>query len=131
MLRKIIAVLAGIIAATLIFMGFEAIRDNRYPLPYGIDPADHEAVDAYIQTLPSAPFIIVSAGWIIGSFLCGMIIRIISKSSNKTPAYIAGLFLTTAGIVDVFMYTQPLWFTVAGVVVFIPTTLLGHSVFRR
>jgi hypothetical protein len=131
MLRKIIGAIAGIVAAMLIFMVFEKINSGRFPLPPGVDPADHEAVTAYAQTLPSSTFITLLAGWATGSFICGLLIRIISKSADKIPAYIAGLFLTTAAIVDLILLPHPMWFIVAGIVVFIPMTLLGHAAYRQ
>jgi len=131
MLRNVLAVIGGIIVATLAFMGFERIGHIFFPLPPGLDPADHEAMSAYAQTLPAIALSIVLAGWAIGSFVCGMVIRLISKKSDRTSAYIAGLFLTTAGIVDIFMLPHPVWFIVAGIIVFIPFTLLGHAVIRR
>ena len=130
MLRKVLAVLAGIATASIIFVGFEAINSKLYPMPKGIDRGDHEAMSAYMESLPNQAFINVLMGWLIGSFICGMLIRLISRSSDKTPSYIAGLFLTTAGIVDIFTLPHPLWFAVAGIIVFIPFTLLGHIIFK-
>jgi hypothetical protein len=131
MLRKVLAVLAGIVAAVAVFMIFERINGKLFPLPPGTDPADHEAMTAYVGTLPATAFVLVLAGWAVGSFVCGLLIRVISRSGDTTPAYIAGLFLMTAGIVDIFMLPHPLWFTITGIVIFIPLTLLGHSLVRR
>ncbi|HRO44057.1 MAG TPA: hypothetical protein PL009_14575 [Flavipsychrobacter sp.] len=131
MLRKIIAVIVGIVAATLLFMGFESIIERLYPLPHGTDRADHAAMEAYVKTLPSTALILVLAGWAVGSFICGLLIRIIARSADKTPAYIAGLFLTTAGIVDIFMVPHPIWFIIIGILLFIPFTLIGHSLYRK
>ncbi|HTM65323.1 MAG TPA: hypothetical protein VL093_03325 [Flavipsychrobacter sp.] len=131
MLRKIIGALAGIVAAMLIFMVFEKINSGRFPLPPGVDPADHEAMTVYAQSQPSSALITVLVGWAIGSFICGLLIRIISKSADKIPAYIAGLFLTTAAIVDLLLLPHPIWFIIAGILVFIPMTLLGHAVYKR
>lgn len=128
MWRKIFAVLTGIVAATLISMGFESINNRRFPLPQNVDPADHEAMSEYAQTLPSSALILLVLGWALGAFVCGMLVRLISQSRDKTPAYIAGLFLTTAGIVDIFMLPRPVWFIVTGIVVFIPLSLAGHWV---
>jgi hypothetical protein len=131
MLRKIIGVVVGIVAAMLIFMVFDKINSVRFPLPANLYPADHEAMTAYVRTLPSSFFITTLIGWALGSFISGVLIRIISKSSEKISAYIAGLFLTTAAIVDIFLLPNPVWFTVIGIVLFIPMTLLGHTVYKK
>lgn len=131
MFRNILAVVAGIITATLVFIGFEQLGQKIYPLPPGLDTTDHEVMSSYTKTLPDVAFIPVLAGWVIGSFVCGIVIGLIAKKSLRTSAYLAGLFLTTAGIVDIFMLPHPLWFVVAGIIVFIPFTLLGVKVIKR
>lgn len=117
--------------ATLVFMGFESLSHHFLPATDVPHRADYPALKVYVQALPVAAHLIVALGWVIGSLFCGFIIRIIAKSPDKTPAYIAGLFLTTAGIVDVSMLPYPLWYIITGIVVFIPMTLLGHIIGRR
>ncbi len=131
MLRKILAVIAGIITATLIFMGFETISRKTYPLPEGLDKADHEAMSVFISGLPSFAFVIQLCGWAVGSFVCGWLTGVITRSSDRSPAYIAGLFLLSAGIVEIFLLPHPVWFSVTGIALFIPMTLLGHAVYRK
>jgi len=112
-------------------MGFEWLQHGLYPLPKDLDPADHEAMSAYVKTLPDTALLLTLAGWITGSLVCGALIRLITGKPEKTSAYLAGLFLTTAGIVDIFMLPRPTWFIISGIVIFIPLTLLGHGIFKR
>jgi len=126
MLRKILSALAGLIAAILVFMAFEWVNSLFYPLPIDLDKADHEAMAAYVKTLPTTAFLPVLAGWAAGSFVCGLLIRLISKSGNKISAYLAGLLLMTAGIVNMFTIEHPTWFIVIGLFIFVPFTLLGY-----
>lgn len=131
MLRTVLAVVVGLMAAFLIISGVEWLSSLRYPLPKGLDIANHQAMTEYVSHLPKGALINVLAGWALGSIVCGFLIRIISKSSGKTAAYLAGLLLMTTGIVNIFMYPHPLWFIVIGVVLFIPCTLLGHSMYKK
>jgi hypothetical protein len=112
-------------------MAFEYLNGKLYPAPPGLDPADHKAVSEYVNSLPSIALWVVLAGWATGSFICGVIVKLISKSSDRTPAYLAGLFLMAAGIVDIFLLPHPLWFIVTGVLIFIPATLAGHALVKR
>ncbi len=130
MLRKILGVLAGLAVAVMIFVGFEYINSQMYPKPAGFDPADHKAMSAYVAALPMGALFTLLAGWVLGSFACGALIRLIGRSDSHTPAYIAGLFLLSAGIVDIFILPYPLWFTIVGVIIFIPATILGHLVVK-
>lgn len=131
MLRLVIAVAVGLFAAFLVIAGVEWLSALRYPLPKGLDIADYRAMAAYIANLPTGALINVLVGWALGSMVCGFFIRIISKSKSKTPAYLAGLVLLTTGIVNTFTYPHPVWFMVIGVLLFIPCTLLGHSMYRK
>ncbi len=131
MLRKVLGVVAGIIVATLVFIGFERLRLIWYPYPTGYDPANHQAAARFEASLPALALLISLVGWIVGSVLCGATIRLIARGPARTPAYIAGLFLMTTGIVDIFMYAHPLWFIIAGIVCFIPAALLGHAMASR
>lgn len=131
MLRTVLATVIGLMAAFLVIYGVEWLSSLRYPLPKDLDIANHQAMTAYIAHLPKGALINVLVGWALGSIVCGFLIRIISKSSSKTAAYLAGLLLMTTGIVNIFMYPHPIWFIVIGVLLFIPCTLLGHSMYKR
>lgn len=130
MLRRILSVILGLVIAMIIIRGFEMINHRLYPFPSGMDTADQNQMAAFVKTLPAAAFIILLTGWAAGSFVCGMTIALISKSRSNTAPYLAGLALLTAGIVNIFMFDQPVWFTVIGIILFIPATLLGHALFR-
>lgn len=128
MFRRLIAFFIGITVAVISFSLVEKLDAKLYPIPDNIDPNDLNAMKSYVAHLPNTALMILLSGWIIGSFICGFVVALINKSPNRTPAYIAGLFLTTAGIVDLFMIPHPTWFVVIGMAVFIPFTLLGHLV---
>ncbi len=121
------AVIAGLVAAILIFMAFEQLKEVLYPLPHGMDRAEHKAMSAYETSLPVSALLLMLGGWTLGSFICGLLIKLISKSGDTTSAYLAGLFLMAAGIVDIFLLPHPTWFIVTGVLIFIPATLAGHA----
>lgn len=131
MLRKTIGVFAGIAIAVMIFMGFERILDALYPAPKVVDISDYVAKTNYEINLPNSALLLNILGWIIGSFICGLVIKIIDHSNSKTPAYIAGLFLMSAGIVAIFAYPHPIWYYILSMIVFIPFSILGHSIYIR
>lgn len=129
--RTILAVVAGIVLAVLIFMLFEKVNEHLYPIPSHIDSANHEAMSAHVSSLPVASLAILLLGWAIGSLICGLLVGLLVRNAGTTPAYIAGLFLMSAGIVDIFMFPRPVWFAIGGMIVFIPATLLGSALVRR
>ncbi len=126
MLRTIIGTLVGILVAVGVFMGAEQVGEMLYPLPVGLDPADHEAMSAHAEALPVGALVVMLLGWAAGSCGCGVVTRVVSGSRSPVAAYIAGLFLMTAGIVNLFLLPHPIWFRIVGMLVFIPMTLAGH-----
>ena len=131
MLRKIIGVMAGTTTAMLLITVIEGLHKIVYPLPQGMSPADRDAMQHYIDHLPPTAFVLLLSGYALGSFCCGLVIRLIARSSDKTPAYLAGLGLTTAGIVNFFSYEHPWWVIIVGLLLFLPLTLLGLSILKK
>lgn len=118
-------------AAMLVIMLVESINSKLFPLKSGIDMANPEAVNTYIKSLPATAFIILLLGYFSGSFVCGFVIRRITKDADNTPAILAGVGLTTVGIVNFFSFDHPWWVIVIGILTFIPATLLGFSLFKK
>lgn len=131
MLRKVIGVIAGLVVAMFIITIVESLNAKFFPLPKGMDVSDREAMQAYISSLPSVTFLIVLSGYLLGSFFCGLIIRLISKSNDNTSALLAGIGLTTVGIVNFFSFEHPWWVIIVGLLIFIPATLFGFNIARR
>lgn len=131
MLRKIIGVMAGIMVAMFIITIVESFNAKLYPLPKNVNSADREAMQLYISSLPKTAFIILLSGYLLASFFCGLVIRLISKSDDKTPAYLAGVGLTSAGVVNFFSYEHPWWVIVVGLLIFLPVTVYGFTLIRK
>lgn len=131
MLRKIIGVMGGIMTAMFIITIVESLNAKLYPLPKGVSSADRDAMQLYINNLPATAFMILLSGYLSGSFFCGLVIRLIAGSNDKTPAYLAGVGLTTAGIVNFFSYEHPWWVIITGLLIFLPVTLYGFTMVRK
>ena len=123
--------MVGLIVAMLIITFMESLNARLHPFPADMAPEDHLAMQTYISTLPPTAFIIMLAGYLVASLCCGMVIRLIARSADKTPAYLAGIGLMTAGIVNFFSFEHPWWAIVIGLLIFLPATLLGFSLVRK
>lgn len=131
--RKILAVIAALIIATAIFMIVEML--NTYVLPPPTTDVMHDAarLREYMANGPAKAYIIVLAGYIIGSFAGGFIVTKISRrvSSGMTLPIIVGTLLTLAGIANFIMLPgQPIWFEAIAVLTFIPLTFVGNRFAR-
>ncbi len=126
MLRSVIAVIAGIIAAVVMIYAVEAVGNLIHPMPPGMDPNNHEQMEAFLQNMPVSAFLVVLFAWAMGSFTGGFVTAIINKSRTVTPAFLVSIFLLSGGIVELFSMWHPVWMMIAGICLFIPATLLGH-----
>jgi hypothetical protein len=130
MKRNILAVVVGLVTAIITFLIIESINGNLHPAPATLDYKDTMAVKAFYENQPLSLWLLILAGWIIGSLLCGFLIKRISKSDNKKLPIIAGSILTLSAVANFFSLPHPAWFIVVGLLVFIPSTLIGHNLYK-
>lgn len=125
MIKSTLSVLAGLAAAIAIFLVGEQINHSLYPTPAGFDFSNTAAVKTFYDNQPLTYWLIVLAVWTCGSFACGAIIKLISKSEKILLPLVAGGILTASGVANIFSLPQPMWFTVIGLLLFLPSVYLG------
>ena len=126
MLRRIGAVVLGLIAAWLPIALVEAFTHHLYPPPPGLNMHARTDVFRYVGTLPTPAFILVLGGWLVGTFLGTWLAAKIARSA--IPAYILGAILLAAGIFNSIAIPQPLWFSIASFAIYIGGTAAGARV---
>jgi hypothetical protein len=129
MKRNILSVVLGIVVAIVTFLIAETINATLHPTPSNLDFKDSVSVKAFYENQPISLWLLVLGGWIIGSLLCGLVIKAISKTDNKKLPIIAGVILTLSAVANFFSLPHPTWFIVVGLILFIPATLLGHKLY--
>ena len=129
MKRNIISVVIGLATAIITFIIAETINALLHPVPANLDYKDSIAVKAFYESQPLSMWLLVLAGWIIGSLLCGLLIKIITKNDNRKLPIIAGIILTLSAVANFFSLPHPTWFIIIGLIVFIPSTLFGHKLY--
>ncbi len=130
MKRNILSVVVGLATAIITFLIAETINASLHPTPTNLDFKNSIAVKAFYQNQPLSLWLLVLAGWVVGSFLCGLIIKWISKNDNKKLPIIAGCILTLSAVANFFSLPHPTWFIVVGLIVFIPSTLIGYKLYK-
>lgn len=130
MKRNILSVVVGLITAIITFLVAENINAALHPVPTNLDFKNISAVKIFYENQPLSLWLLVLAGWTIGSFLCGFLIKWISKNEKKSLPLLAGGILTLSAIVNFFSLPHPTWFIVVSLFVFIPATLFGHSWYK-
>lgn len=90
-MRTGLAIVAGIVVASLCVMGVEA--------------AGHAALSG------EGAFAAAVAGLGLGAFAGGMVAARIGRST--TPAWVVGLLLGVLSLINVFSFSHPMWFVPA------------------
>lgn len=94
MKRNILSVIIGLAPAVITFLVFETINASFHPAPTNLDYNDSIAVKTFYENQPLSIWLLALVGWFVGSFLCGLVIKWISKNDNKKLPIIAGGILT-------------------------------------
>ena len=132
--RSIVAVVVGFVAASAVMMLIESINGHvLYPelgkLAEGM--TDREAMRALMASAPAGAFLVVLLGWALGSLLGGYVAAWIGWTAPVAHALVLGGLLTLAGIGNNLMLPPPTWFWVVSVPVFFPATYAGARLAPR
>lgn len=127
---NILSVFIGLVSAIVVFVIAETLNSALNADPGQLEQ-DTETMRLAFQNQPLSVWLLVLAGWIIGSALCGFLIRLVSKSDNRSLAYIAGGILTLSAVANFLSLPHPTWFIVVGLICFVPSTLLGFSLYKK
>lgn len=127
MIRKILAVVIGIVAGSAFNMAMVSASHAAYPLPAGIDPNDFDAVRVHVAThgMPTGALIMVLIAHAGGSFVSGFACGLIAMRPWLAAAIGLGALWTCGGLIMLMMLPAPIWFMVADVVLYIPAAVLG------
>jgi len=132
--RSILAVLAGFVAACVVMMIIESVNGHiLYPelgkMAEGV--TDREAIRAMLASAPIGAFLVVLLGWVLGSLLGGLVAAWIGWNAPVGHALVLGGFLTLAGIANNLMIPPPLWFWIVSLLVFLPAACFGARLAPR
>ena len=126
MLRKISAVIAGVLVVGVVVWVLQFVGSHLHPLPEGLDPTDpasEEAFRAYLSTLPIASWILAFVSEILGATLGGLTAASIARDRKRWFA--SGIFALAllGSIMNWVSFSHPVWFIV-GQLVGYPLALL-------
>ena len=113
MMRRIGAVVAGFIAASVVMMIVESINGHvLFPdlakKAQGV--TDREQVRQIIAEAPVVALLVVIGGWSLGSVIGGVVTGLLAGRGSVRPAITLGILLTLAGLANNLMIPPPLWF---------------------
>ena len=117
MARNILAVVAGFVAWTVVFLGLAAVVRSLFPDAYGPDGA----------VLATLPLLLVLLGSFVASIVAGYATARLAVSDRKRFTMIlAGVLLVVGLFVQISGWDlAPAWYNIAFLLSLVPLTLLG------
>ena len=124
MIRALLATVAGLAVAALMIGLLESIGHSMYPPPEGLDPyGDPEGFARAVEQMPAGTLIVVLLAWALGTFTGSWLAaRIVGRAFY---GFLVGGVMMLGGITNVISIPHPWWFTVAGIVLFLPAAYAG------
>jgi hypothetical protein len=127
--KNILAVLAGIIAGSVLNMGLIAVSGSVIPAPEGADTSTMESLKETMHLFEPKhfimPFLAHALGTLLGAFVAA---KIAANHKMKFSLGIGCWFLLGGTIMVVSIPSTPLWFSIVDIgLAYIPMALLGGA----
>ncbi len=128
--RTVLAVVAGSVVAGVVVAIIESFGHVIYPPPPGLDPSDREALRAAMENAPAGALVLVLIAWAGGTLAGGWVAARLAARSPLAHGLVVGAILLGGGLFNMIMIPHPAWFSVAGLLVFLPAAYLGVRLAR-
>jgi hypothetical protein len=129
-LRGLAAVVMGLVVAFVVTFGVEWINTLMHPMPPGPDYRDPAVMKAALARLPAAALGLVLAGWFLAALLGTWMATRIARGDHR-PAWFLGVLLVAAAVGNMLAIPRPVWFWVAGLLLYPMGILLGARIGSR
>ncbi len=125
-LRNILAVIAGIVAGSLVNMAIIMVSGSVITPPTGVDPSNMDSIRANIDAFEAKhflfPFLAHAFGALVGAFVAAKL----AASHKMSFAMGVGAFNLLGGIMAATMIPAPTWFIVADLALaYLPMAWIG------
>lgn len=115
MVRAILGLIAGFVAASASVFAAEMAGHALWPPPAGMDSMDPESIRANIHLIPLQAKIAVVVGWGLAALIGGLIAMVIARTS--WPVWVIAALLLAGALYNLYYIPSPVWMWVAGIAI--------------
>jgi hypothetical protein len=131
-LKNILAVVAGLIAGSVVNGGIIAVSGSLIPPPAGADVSTMEGLKASMHLFGPEhflmPFLAHALGTLVGAFIAAKI----TANNHTRFALVIGVVFFIGGSINVALLSAPMWFNVLDLVAaYLPMAYLGAKLAER
>ena len=125
-LKNVLAIVAGIVAGSIVNMAIITLSGSVIPPPEGADVTTTEGLKASMHLFQPKHFLMPFLAHALGTFAGAWLAALIAVNHKMKFALGIGAFFLAGGIASVFMLPSPTWFTVVDLVgAYVPMAYLG------
>ncbi|WP_426278554.1 hypothetical protein ACN9MN_04345 [Chryseobacterium sp. S-02] len=117
MLRRILAVIAGIMVGSVGIWLMERLGHSLYPFPADLKPDNIEGFKAYVGNLPFMGKFIVIIGYALGALLSGFVATKVASNGKPVAAIVCGAIFLFFTVYNMMVLPTPVWFWILGIAV--------------
>jgi len=107
-LRAVIAVVAGVVVASLVSVAVKIYMN--YEPPADMDFNDSLQMKAWVESFPATTLYYIIAGYAFGAFVGGWLTNKLAQPTHYRPALVTGMALFFYSFVDLATIPHPEWF---------------------
>lgn len=130
-MKRVLAVLAGLVVGVLVIFLSQAVGMLIYPPPANFDPNNKEQLKELMANAPAMSLVLVLIGYFLGAFVGGLIATHLVKASSWMPALIVGAVLTVLGLINLIAIPHPIWFTISGLIIYFIGVFVAFSTYIK
>lgn len=130
MLRTVLAIVVGVIAAMAVILMLELIGMLLFPLPPGTPLASEADLAALVAASPIGKKIWVVMGWALGSFAGAWIAAKVARQRGLIAASAVALLIIAGTVMNAVNIPHPLWMNALGVLLPLPMAWLAARLAR-
>lgn len=112
--RGLVAVVAGLVAAFAVVFVCEALGHMLYPPPPGLDINNPDDQKRMMEVIPTGAKVAVVIAWFLGT-LAGSLVAV-KIGQRPFYAWVIAAITILLGIITTMMFPHPVWMIVAAVV---------------
>lgn len=131
-IRNVAAVIAGLVAGSVVNMAVLALVQALVPPPAGVDVSTPEGLAAGIHLFETRHFLSPFLAHALGTFAGALVAWLVAGSRKDVFALMIGLIFLVGGVAAAFMIPAPAWFIAADLVLaYLPMAWLAILLGRR
>lgn len=124
-IKSILAIIAGIVAGSIINAGIILICNLIFGIPEGMVPWDEESVKAHADKLSIANLIGTLAAHQLGTLTGAFTTMKIAPIRKMIFPVVIGLWFLAGGIYAASLIKPPTWFSVTDILLYLPIAIIG------